>query len=206
MALLGNQPDNGGLSLRYKASDTVGSRLNPRLFAPVNRRSFFLRPRDNEGIIRLQPFLYHLRVLLVGALDRFLLGKAPTFEILLSNRSNRHLDTKLLLDQQPHSIPCPQGKDKLKLLWRLVNQVSFQFYLLFFAKGSILSFTTTASPQLDGRGTLLLLALPNLVRNPLFPKTNNLLPDLILRLRTMFASIYLFHSERISPNHQYDYI
>src|SRR5512140_1821034 len=41
MALFGHHPDYRGLSFWGKTSDSVGTRLNPRLIAPVNL-SFFL--------------------------------------------------------------------------------------------------------------------------------------------------------------------
>ena len=213
MALFGHHPDYRGLSLRGKAPDSVGARLNPRLIAPVNLSFFLFRPGENDRIIPLQPFLYRLRTLLVSALDRLLRSKSPTLEIL-PHCPDRHLNAKSLFDQQLYRLSRPQGKGKLQLVRCLVNQVSLYLGFLFRRKGAFLPLLATTYPQLDGLATPLQVALPNsagvvnadsdtfcqnLVRNPLFSETDNLFSDLMLRLRTKSLSVNNIGTPDFSP-------
>jgi len=220
VALFGYHPDYWGLSLWGKASDSVGARLNTCLITPVNLSLFLFSARENNRIIPIQPFLYRLRTLLIGALDRLLRSKSPTLEIF-SNCPDWHLDVKQLPDQQLHGIPRPQSKRKLQLIRCLVYQSPTKFGFLIGRKRPLFSGTATSYPQLDGFATTFQVALPNsagvanadsdtfcqyLIQNPLFPKTNNLFSDLMLRLWTMRPCINLFHERFISYNDQHCYV
>jgi hypothetical protein len=70
MAPFCHHPDYRGLSLRGKTSNSIGARLNPSLITPVNLGFFLFRPRENDRIMLLHPFLYRLRTLLLSALLR----------------------------------------------------------------------------------------------------------------------------------------
>ena len=82
------------------------------------------------------PPLRFLRCSLVGMLNGFLRGKAPAFEII-TNRANRNLDSKVLLDELLNSVSCPKRKVHFELVRRFLEQALLDTLLLGHIKSSV---------------------------------------------------------------------
>lgn len=83
--------------------------------APVDLGTFCAGLSANHRVLLLQPALHCLRILLVGAAQRFLRCKAPVFQIA-TGRPDRNSNGISLFDQLAYSLTCPQGKGQLQLI------------------------------------------------------------------------------------------
>lgn len=84
--------------------------------ASVNLAALGLGAPLDLRVLGLQPALYRLGLLLIGALQWSLRGITPTLEIF-ADRSDRHLKTTVQSDQGLYCIPHPERESELQLVW-----------------------------------------------------------------------------------------
>ncbi len=92
----------------------------PRLIAPMDLRPFLLGSVRYGPILFLQPLLDRGGALFIRLLRGLLGGEAPTLEIG-ADRSNRHPNPILKLNDLLHRLTCPQGKGEFQLIRGVVG-------------------------------------------------------------------------------------
>src|SRR4051812_7854776 len=101
------------------ATAMLAGRTHTRLVGPVDLAALLGGTPLDLGVLRVQPLLDFLGVLLVRLFDRLLRRVAPAVEVL-ADRADGHVLPGLLLDQFPDSGAGPQGRRDAQLLWRLL--------------------------------------------------------------------------------------
>ena len=86
----------------------------------------------------MQPVLYRLGALFIGALDALLWGATAAGEVL-ADAANLQPDTELLLNELTHSSPTSKAEIHLELLGALVDDQELNGVLLDLAEHSAIA-------------------------------------------------------------------
>ena len=99
--------------------------LLPQFFS----QKFSIHQATMGRVIRFQPFLHSLWLLLKGPLQRPLRRETPAGQVA-TYRSDRYINQEALLDVGPDSVGIPQRKAQFHLIGRLIHNVFADAILL----------------------------------------------------------------------------